>query len=134
MTTRPSEVLATLVGMAADRNPTRGAWLYMMETDHCKLCDADHAEEDRQYMHVGHVDRTICYASATLELGLPWVLGLMIHEIGHLWLVDAGRKHTEGEANEAGRLITGIRVQFKGPRVLEWARPTAEFRRSLRGS
>lgn len=94
---------------------------------HCAQCDREHEESDRQYCHVGHVRGVICFAAAIDELPLGYKLGLAVHEIGHIMLegpnFDSKHRYTEQDANDAGCEATGIRLEFKGKKTLEYADP-----------
>lgn len=131
-------------------NPTLNEIVYALRREACRRTDADwwmnilafecsmanreHEASDRQFCHVGHRLFKICHARATERLALPWKLGLVVHEFGHLALCGPRmiqRRHTEADANHAGELVTGVKVQFKGPLVLEWADPR-QWRRFCR--
>mgnify|MGYP001562475383 CR=1 FL=1 len=108
-----------------ERNP--GCfWALGTKLQSCEQANDEHAASARQFMHAGHRKNTICYAHATLSLARPWIIGLLVHEFGHLVLGGPNMdlpKHSEQAANEAGEAATGIKVVFKGPLRLEWSDP-----------
>ena len=117
-------LITHLVWTASKRTDT--PWLADVRAVPCPVAERDHAAEARSYAHVGHVVGTVCYARAIDDLAMPWKVGLAVHEIGHLCLGGAGMaanppRATEADANEAGRLATGIAVEFRGPLTLEYA-------------
>lgn len=90
----------------------------------CPLADAEHRRSWRQFMHYNHHKNTICFASASALLDLPWQLGLLSHEFGHaLRMADSDHNHTERSANVAANTLFGIKVWFEGPNRLEYAEP-----------
>lgn len=102
-------------------------WLLQLGACWCPMCDKDHVESDRQYCHVGHRPHTVCFAGAISKLPLSYQLGLAVHELGHMILQGPNmdgpkRRYTEGDANDAGGRAVGIKVHFKGPKTLEWAK------------
>jgi GNAT superfamily N-acetyltransferase len=107
---------------------------HKIEAKHCPQADREHADSDRQYCHVGHRKDTICYAKATDDLTIEWKIGLAVHEFGHLILQEGQYyNHSEEEANEAGGQATGIPVDFKGKKHLEWSRCPVWFKEILDG-
>lgn len=87
----------------------------------CPRANQEHADSSRQFMHTNHLGRwVICCADATLELPRGHILGLLVHEIGHCCLLPL--HHSEDEANEAGRQVTGVSVRFVGDDRLEYSR------------
>jgi hypothetical protein len=79
-----------------------------IEIRHCPLADAEHRYMGkRQYAHVFHYDsnKIICVAKAFYKLPYRFKMGLIIHEIGHLFgAVD------ELKADRLGSRIVGVKV------------------------
>ena len=109
-----AEVGYLLLQRASERDPR----LRGVSVQHCDEADQDHERIGRAYMHVGHYPTTICYAAAADDLSLPFKVGLLVHEIGHLNGAEG-----EQEANEAGGALLGIHVEWRGRWILEWAKP-----------
>ena len=111
---------AAIVRAVARRARLRGA-----RARRCREADREHARSARQFCHVGHRRSTVCYARATARLAAAWKWGLAVHEIGHLLAGAPGmrRRHTEADAQRAGKRATGIGVSYRGPLRLEWSRP-----------
>jgi len=50
----------------------------------CPAVEQYHRESPRGYMHVLHVPNVICVAAAAEDLGRQTLLGLWLHEFGHV--------------------------------------------------
>jgi hypothetical protein len=50
----------------------------------CADANAAHRRKHRQYMHVQHYPGVVCVAGAASRLGKKSLLGLFMHEFGHL--------------------------------------------------
>lgn len=75
---------------------------------HCKLADDEHKYMGkRQYAHVFHYnnDKHICVAKAFFKLPKRFQIGLVIHEIGHLFGAVG-----ESQADKLGSKICGIKI------------------------
>lgn len=124
-----------LFRLIRDRGATLIPLLGKVKLRRCKVADAEHEGNSRQYMHYAHHKRTVCYAAATEELSLEWKVGLIAHELGHAAAEFTGfwHKHSEPDANRLGSAILGGVVNFRGPKRLEWATAPAWLKKSLRG-
>lgn len=69
----------------------------------------------RAFMHVGHIRNTVCSARPAAALSDAHLVGLFLHEFGHL---AAG--HDEPPANAWVKKSLGIEVLYKGPLDLQW--------------
>lgn len=90
---------------------------------HCSDCDKEHAESPRQFAHVGHVPRVVCHAVGTEALSDEHKYGLLAHEFGHAFMIEAGLDHSEADANRIGGLILGRKIVYDGPLHLERTKP-----------
>jgi len=50
----------------------------------CRMADRDHYRDHRIYMHTGHEKMTICASSSIELLDEENLIGLFLHEIGHI--------------------------------------------------
>lgn len=79
-----------------------------IKIQHCSLADTEHKYMGkRQYAHVFHhnSNKIICVAKAFYKLPYRFKMGLIIHEIGHLFgAID------EKKADRLGSKIAGIKV------------------------
>lgn len=72
----------------------------------------------RAFMHVGHIRNTVCSARPAAALSDSHLVGLFLHEFGHL---AAG--HNEPPANAWIMRNLGISISYKGPLDLQWVHP-----------
>lgn len=74
---------------------------------HCKQADEDHKISKRQYAHVGHRSwNKICVAKAFFALPRKIRLGLLLHELGHIFGADG-----EKESDDLAYKIFGIKIK-----------------------
>jgi hypothetical protein len=69
----------------------------------------------RAFMHTGHLPSRICYAPPTRMLALNYIVGILLHEFGHL---GSGGGEVEADTWVAAKL--GIALEYKGKLCLEW--------------
>jgi hypothetical protein len=69
----------------------------------------------RAFMHTGHVAHKICYASPAKFLSLNCIVGILLHEFGHL-----GSNGGEVDADQWVLVKLGIALEYKGKLCLEW--------------
>ena len=50
----------------------------------CPDCEAAHRRHKRQFMHVGHVPGMVCCAAASARLPARNLMGMFLHEFGHV--------------------------------------------------
>lgn len=81
----------------------------------CSSVRKDAPDPARAYMHVGHRRRTICVADEAVRLSPGHLLGLTLHEFGHL--ATGG-----GDAVADGWVFRefGLVIAYRGPGALEW--------------
>lgn len=72
----------------------------------------------RAFMHVGHLRNTVCSARPAAALSDSHLVGLFLHEFGHL---AAG--HNEPPANAWILRNLGIVIRYAGPLDLQWVDP-----------
>ncbi len=98
---------------------------------HCSEADAEHAESQRQYAHVGHHDGLIiCVARAFDTLPEAHQRGLIFHELGHLALIDLHPNHSEREADEVAKYRYRTKIEYRDSefgRRLQWATPAGSW-------
>ena len=82
----------------------------------------------RAFMHMGHEQNTICSLSLAERLPEGYLIGLFLHEFGHL-----GSGGGEREADQWILDHFGIRIQYVGALDLEWVDDWA-IRRIVRAS
>lgn len=81
----------------------------VIKVRHCKQADEDHRLSKRQYAHVGHKSwNIICVAKAFYRLPYKIRLGLLLHELGHIFGADG-----ELEADRLAFKLFGIKVKRK---------------------
>lgn len=66
-------------------------------------------------MHVGHLSGAICHAKDCKSLSVNHLVGLLLHEFGHL-ATGGGEREADVWAFE--RL--GVVIQYRSPILLEW--------------
>jgi len=76
-------------------------------------------------MHVGHLKGKLCTIRPAAALSDGHLVGLFLHELGHLAGGDS-----EPEANDWVRTELGIDIQHRAPLDLQWV-PPAVVRRIL---
>jgi hypothetical protein len=130
--TLPHSLLSTVFHTGTQRNtsfteitPWKGSIVAKIITlRHCSEADSDHARSPRAYAHVGHYAHCVCLSRAIVFLPREFVVGILLHELGHL----AGGK-TEAVADQLGGALAGVVIQrrtHKGhgiARNLEWIAP-----------
>lgn len=70
---------------------------------------------DRAFMHVEHLKRTVCMVRQAACLSDAHLVGLFLHEFGHL---AGGPSEPEADAWVQRKL--GIMILYKGPMDLQW--------------
>jgi hypothetical protein len=75
----------------------------------CHEADRDHARDPRAFAHVGHHAGAVCLAHGIVFLPRGFILGILLHELGHLALLPGD--HSEAEADQAGGRLAGVRIR-----------------------
>lgn len=75
----------------------------------CQSANREHRSSVRQYAHVFHHDGVICVASKLFDLPPRIMLGILVHELGHLALANK-LDHGEPDADAKGGDMAGIRI------------------------
>ena len=89
----------------------------------CPLAKKHHKKSARQFAHVFHKANTICVTPEFNDLPVGYHLGILLHELGHIALMD--RKHSECDADHQSFEtfgVTIIRRTYKGMKNLEYVR------------
>jgi hypothetical protein len=73
------------------------------------------AGRSRSFMHTGHLPGSICYAPPTRILSVNFIVGILLHEFGHL-----GSNGGELEADTWVATKLGVALEYKGKLCLEW--------------
>ena len=82
MSVRNVNVCFEIVRSAASQcDPKVGSYSLLFG---CPDADAEHRRASRQYMHVQHHPGVVCCARAASRLSKKSLLGLFMHEFGHL--------------------------------------------------
>lgn len=76
---------------------------------------ASRAGRSRAFMHTGHLPGRICYAPPTRLLSLNFIVGLLLHEFGHI-----GSGGGELEADNWVAVKLGIALHYKSKLCLEY--------------
>jgi len=74
------------------------------------------ADPRRALFHVGHRPSTICCDVSANGLSMNFIVGMMIHEVGHCIVPRRG----ESGADAAIFGGFGIVIEYRGPLALEW--------------
>jgi len=102
----------------------------------CKEADLEHQESRRQYAHTGHIEGDIiCVASAFNFLDPSHQRGLVLHELGHLLLIDSHPSHSERDADAAVSTRYRTKIQYVDSefgRRLQWVAIPVVFGRRTR--
>src|SRR5512136_1740266 len=77
----------------------------------------------RAFFHVGHVPRKVCASPRAATLPVHFLVGLMLHEIGHpLAKKMYGRSH-QWDADNSIHQFVGVNIHYGGPLILEFVPP-----------
>lgn len=88
--------------------------------------------DQRAFFHVGHLKNRVCTTLQAADLHPCFLVGLMLHEIGHPMAQMAWGTSEQYDADRAVREFIGVRLVYKGPLLLEWVSPTV-VERIVRG-
>jgi len=81
----------------------------------CPVIRQERKKSKRAFCHVGHHKEAICCAPETARLPLNHIVGLLLHELGHL---ATGKGDLEADVWCAK--VLGVPIQYKGKLHLEW--------------
>lgn len=79
---------------------------------HCRFRDLAYADEDAR----SGAPRVVMLARA-LKLSDDNVLGLMLHELGHVADIDVSKAGREQRADDIARWVTGLRISYDGRNI-----------------
>lgn len=74
----------------------------------CAEANRDHARDPRAFAHVEHYPGKVCIADQIVFLPRGFVLGILLHELGHLALLPGA--HSEAAADKAGGRLAGVTI------------------------
>jgi hypothetical protein len=94
----------------------------------CALVKRTRAASPRAYMHTLHKRGKVCVHGDAAALSLPQLVGLYLHEIGHPLAQDAYGRSEQEDADRAVKEFLGVKIQYKGPLLLEWVSPSVARR------
>ena len=72
----------------------------------------------RSFMHVAHVKGAVCTIRNAAALSDQHLVGLFLHEFGHLAGGDS-----EPAANDWVKKQLGVEIKYRGPLDLQWVPP-----------
>lgn len=90
----------------------------------CEEADLEYRESRRQYAHVGCHGNDICVAGAFRDLPEAHQRGILLHELGHLLLIDTNPEHSERDADVVAISRYKRKIEYKDSefgRRLQWA-------------
>lgn len=91
----------------------------------CPMIARRRAEGDpRAFFHVGHIEGYVCTVPESAELPRTYLVGLMLHELGHPMAMIAWGRSEQEDADKAVRDFLGVRLSYRGPLLLEWVPST----------
>jgi len=85
---------------------------------YCKLADAINEEKPRVYAHTYHAPFVVCVCRKFVSAPDEVILGVLLHEIGHLF---GGKR--ERDADRFIYNTLGVKIRYKGKERLEWVSP-----------
>ena len=92
-----------------------------MKVKLCRLAQKHHAESCRQFAHVFHKRDTVCVTPEFYDLPIPYQLGILLHELGHIGYGPT--KHSEEDADRMAFYLSGVKVRrrtYRGMEQLEY--------------
>lgn len=91
--------------------------MHKMKLEVCPHVCQEHLNSARQFAHVFHKRNTICVVPQIDDLPQSYMLGIIIHELGHV--ACAHIPHTEAQADLMAQIISGVEVQRRDYRKLK---------------
>lgn len=76
--------------------------------------------DKRAFFHVGHKPGKVCTVLAAARLSDNYLVGLMLHELGHPLAMTAWRYSEQEHADRAVQAFLGVKLRYRGPLVLQW--------------
>lgn len=86
--------------------------------------DRRRSGDPRALFHVGHIPGFVCTIPEAGLLPDTYLVGLMLHELGHPMAMAAWRRSEQEDADKAVLDFLRIRLRYKGPLLLEWVPPS----------
>lgn len=92
----------------------------------CPRIAAMRRTDPRAFMHVGEDGKArVCSSPAARKLSVNYLVGLYLHEIGHVLAQKAWKRSEQEDADKAVRDFLGVRLHYRGPLLLEWVTDSA---------
>ena len=90
---------------------------------------ARRAGNPRAFFHVGaHDPGKVCTVDAAAKLDDSYLVGLMLHELGHVIAAKEFGRSDQIDADDAVRRFLGVKLHYHGPLLLEWVPPSVARR------
>ena len=85
---------------------------------YCKMADSINEESHRTYAHTYHAPFVVCVCRKFVSVPEEVMLGVLLHEIGHLF---GGKR--DRDADKFIYKTLGIRIGYEGKERLQWVSP-----------
>lgn len=76
--------------------------------------------DKRAFFHVGHKPGKVCTVLASAKLSRNYLVGLMLHELGHPMATKEWGVSEQPHADTAVEAFLGVKLRYRGPLILEW--------------
>lgn len=86
----------------------------------CKDIEQYRRGSKRSFCHVFHRDGIVCTVPALMTLPINYIVGILLHEIGHTIAMREWNCSLEQEADIAVMKFLGVNLDYKGDLTLEW--------------
>jgi len=86
----------------------------------CSQIAWDRKTSKRAFCHVFHRPGRVCAAPELITVPINYILGVMIHEIGHVLALKTWGRSSERDADIAVLKFLGINLEYRSDLVLEW--------------
>lgn len=74
----------------------------------------------RSFFHVGHKMGRVCASPRAAKLPVHFLVGLMLHEIGHPLAIKVYGRSDQWDADRSIKEFLGVRIHYGGPLILEF--------------
>ena len=86
----------------------------------CKDIEKYRHVSKRSFCHVFHRDGVVCTVPELVTLPINFIVGILIHEVGHAIAMNEWNCSGEPDADLAVLQFLGINLGYKGNLTLEW--------------
>jgi len=86
----------------------------------CKDIEKYRRGSKRSFCHVFHREGIVCTVPALVTLRVNFIVGILLHEIGHTIAMKEWNCSGEPDADQAVLQFLGINLGYKGDLTLEW--------------